>query len=447
MIAKQRHRSFRWRFATVALAASIVSGASGTAVSSAAPSTSQHITLTYWTWDSFAPLIAKMFEKANPNITVNVVNAGEGVAEYTKLRTALLAGKGVPDLIDMEFEEIPAFEATNSLLDLSKYGATPSVANQFIPWVWKQVSANGHVYGIPEATGQMGILYRQDLLAKYGIAVPKTWAQFASAAEKFHAADPKATLTDFASNDLGGFMGLAWQAGARPFIQTGKDSWNIDLDGTTMKNLVNYWGPLFANGSISTDADYTTGWYQGMSTGTYATWLVAAWGPTFLASLAKNTSGLWRAARLPQWSAGADVSGNEGGGAVSASATTKYPAAATKFLIFLATNPGSASLLALKEFRFPVTKAEASSPTFLNQKVPFFGGQQVNKLFAQIATTVNTNFEWSPFNDYVTSAFVGTVGAAMSKKEANLVPSLGAWQSSVVSYARKQGFTVTTNDG
>ncbi len=431
--------------AVVALLGTTLSAGISHAAPAKAPVTaSKPITLTYWTWDSFAPIIAKMFEKAHPNITVDVVNAGEGLAEYTKLRTAIEAGTGVPDVIDMEFPEMRTFEATDSLLNLSKYGAN-AIANKFIPWVWGQVSANGQVYGIPEATGQMGMLYRKDIFDKYGIAIPKTWAEFATTAKKLHAADPKIYLTDLSSNDYNAFMGLAWQAGARPFIQTGKDSWRISLDSAVMKKLVNFWGPLIANGSVSTDADYTTQWYQGMSSGKYATWLTAAWGPTFLEGLAKNTSGLWRVAPLPQWSPGADVSSNVGGGAVVASKTTKYPVEATEFLEFLATDPQSAALLALQEFRFPVTKAEANSPAFLNQKVAFFGGQKVNALFAQIAKHVDTNFEWSPFNDFVGSSFIDTVGTAIGKGESDLTPSLQAWQNAVVSYGRKQGFTISTS--
>ena len=401
------------------------------------------ITLTLWSWDSFAPTLATMFHQLYPNVTINVVNAGEGLAEYTKLRTAVEAGKGVPDLIDMEFPEMRTFETTNSLLNLSKYGAN-AVASDFYPWVWSQVTANGKVYGIPLATGQMALLYRADIFAKYKITPPTTWAQFAADAATFHAADPSAYLTDFPPSDYNAFMGLAEQAGAAPFVRVGKTSWNITLDSSAMQKLVNFWGPLIANGSVASDADYTTAWYKGMSDGEYASWLTASWAPSFLESIAKNTAGDWRVALLPQWTAGANVSGNDGGGAYVASATTKYPQAATEFLEFMSTNPKAAAYLALDEFRFPTTLKEASSPTFLSQKVSFFGGQEVNRIFAGINNTVPKNFEWSPFNDFVGSSFLDTVAVALANKVSNLVPSLQKWETSVVNYGRQEGFTIGT---
>src|SRR5882757_8216881 len=65
-------------------------------------------TLTFWSW---VPDISKeiaVFEKKYPAIKINVVNAGQGgsgaTAEYTKLRTALKAGSGAPDLVQMEYQ-------------------------------------------------------------------------------------------------------------------------------------------------------------------------------------------------------------------------------------------------------------------------------------------------------------------------------------------------------
>jgi multiple sugar transport system substrate-binding protein len=437
-----RRRPVLASVAAVALATGVAACSGSTSTANNA-SAGQHITLTYWSWDTFAPTLAKMYEKTHPNVTIKVVNAGQGLAEYTKLRTAALAHTGVPDIIDMEFPEMRTFETTNSLLDLSKYGAN-SVASKFIPWVWGQVSSNGRVYGVPLATGQMGLLYRKDLLAKYGIAVPTTYAQFATAAAKLHAADPNAYLTDIAPNDYNAFMGLIWQAGARPFQQTGETSWDINLTSPPIQKVADYWAHLIANGSVAADPDYTTDWYHGMSSGKYASWLVAAWGPYFLTSVAASTSGRWRAAALPQWTAGANVSGNEGGGATVGYAGTKYPAAVTSFLEYTALNPAAATYLAQKQFRFPTTNAEASNPAFLSEKVPFYGGQQVNSVFAQIAKGVDKSFAWAPFNDYVASAFSDTVSKAFASKRTNLLPALQAWQNEVVSYAKKQGFTVSS---
>src|ERR1019366_1066597 len=155
-LCPQRTTSGLLRTVVAGLATTALVGTAATSVYASTERRAQTpapITLTYWSWDTFAPTLAKMYEKTHPNVTINVVNAGQGLAEYTKLRTAALAHKGVPDIIDMEFPEMRTFETTNTLLDLSKYGVN-SYAKQFIPWVWGQVSGSGDVYGIPLATGQ-----------------------------------------------------------------------------------------------------------------------------------------------------------------------------------------------------------------------------------------------------------------------------------------------------
>ena len=49
----------------------------------------------------------------------------------------------------------------------------------------------------------MGMLYRQDIFDKHGIAVPTTWDEFADAARKLHAADPNVYLTNLPPNEPG----------------------------------------------------------------------------------------------------------------------------------------------------------------------------------------------------------------------------------------------------
>ena len=42
----------------------------------------------------------------------------------------------------------------------------------------------------------MAMLYRKDIFDKHSITPPATWAEFADAAKKLHAADPNVFLTD-----------------------------------------------------------------------------------------------------------------------------------------------------------------------------------------------------------------------------------------------------------
>ena len=81
------------------------------------------VELTLWAWLLDMQAQVDMFEKAHKNIKVKLVNAGQGADEYEKLRTALKAGSGAPDVVHIEFQYIPTFRQIDGLADISEYGA------------------------------------------------------------------------------------------------------------------------------------------------------------------------------------------------------------------------------------------------------------------------------------------------------------------------------------
>jgi multiple sugar transport system substrate-binding protein len=397
--------------------------------------------LTFWTWVPNIQKEVDLFQKKYPAIKVKVVNAGQGEPQYTKLRTALKAGSGAPDAVQIEFQYIPTFSITDSLLDLRPYGAT-ALKDKFVDWTWKQVSgSDGQVWAIPQDTGPMGMLYRKDIFDKYGITPPKTWDEFATAAKKLHAADPKVAMTNLASNQNGVWMGLLWQAGAKPFTTTGKDSVTVNVNDETSKKLGTYWNGLIKDGSVSTDPDFTDQWYQALNRGQYATWLTAAWGPVFLSGSAKSTSGKWRAAPLPQWDASKPASGNWGGSTTAVIKGSKNAIAAAELAKFLNTDPESTKMFASQQFLFPASKGVLTDPAFVAEKPAFYGGQTVNKVFSDISSTVNTEFQWPPFLDQTVNDWDETVGKSFADKS-DPGAALDQWQSRTTTYAENQGFKV-----
>src|SRR5260221_59401 len=203
----------------IALVASLAA-CGGATPSSSSSTSSGPVTLTFWTWVPNVQSEVNLFEQSHPNIKIKVVNAGQGAPEYTKLRTALKAGSGGPDIVQIEFQYLPTFELTGDLVDLSQYGAN-SIKNDYVPWTWSQVTQGSKVYAIPQDSGPMGLLYRKDIFDQYHLAVPQTWAQYAQEAVALHKANPKIYMTYFPLGDAGWFNGLLWQAGSRPFKVNG----------------------------------------------------------------------------------------------------------------------------------------------------------------------------------------------------------------------------------
>jgi multiple sugar transport system substrate-binding protein len=397
-------------------------------------------TLTFWTWVPDIQDEVDLFEQKYPKIKVKVVNTTGGSQHYPKLRAALKAGKGVPDVAQMEFNYIPSFVQTKSLENLNAYGAK-DIGSDYVDWVWNQVSNSSGTWGIPQDSGPLGTLYRKDIFDKAGVTTPpKTWADFADAAQKVKS-KTGSYITNLPGNDMFQTISFFWQAGAKPFTYDGKKTVGIDLNSATNQKVVSYWQDLIDKDLVSTDPDFTDEYYQGLSRDKYASWLVAAWGPVFLQGTAKNTSGKWRAADIPQWNAGDDVSGNWGGSSDAVMAASKNKIAAYELAKFINYDEASTLKLANQQFLFPVKKDTLASSDFTEQKSEFYGGQKVNEFFAGVSDTVDKDFQWLPFMEYVGTSYSATLGKAISD-HSDLKAALAKWQDQVVAYGKQQGFTV-----
>jgi len=182
------------RFAIVILALVLMAplaacgGGSGSSSSGSSSTSSGPVKLTFWAWVTGVDKSVALWNSTHPNIQATLANVGSSTTEYDKLFTAIKANNE-PDLAQVEFQFLPTFETTASLVDLSQYGAN-DVKDQFVPWTWSQVSLGNAVYAIPEDSGPLALWYRQDVFQKYHLPVPTTWAQFADDAAKLHDANP-----------------------------------------------------------------------------------------------------------------------------------------------------------------------------------------------------------------------------------------------------------------
>jgi multiple sugar transport system substrate-binding protein len=425
--------------------ASTPSTSSGT-VSAAAISKAMKTptTITFWTWVPGIQPEVTAFEKKYPAIKVDLVNAGQGGAEYTKLQSAIDAGKGAPDVVQLEYSELPSFEVSNSLLNLAPYGAA-SLKSDFSPGPWASVENAGAIDGIPQDAGPMTFMYRTDIFQKAGVTAPTTWADFATDAATIKA-KTGSSIIDLAPTDSAEVLGLLQEAGANPFQYDGKKTVTIGLQTPQVKQVADYFTTLIKSGNISLDPDFTNDWYQGFAKGNYASWLVGAWGPDDLLGSVASTSGKWTVAPLPEWTAGTAAGGDWGGSSDAVMKTTKNPIASYEFTKYLNDNVASASQLTFnpKSALFPTRTAVLDSSKFSNESIAFLGGQKGNQVFASIAKTVNPSFGYLPYMNYASTEYNDTVGKAITAKT-DLYTAFGAWQKLLVSYGQQQGFTVKTS--
>lgn len=405
------------------------------------------ITLEVWSWVPGLEKTATLFEKRYPNIQIKVTNLGGGPATYTKLLTSLKAGSGAPDVAQIEYGFLPTFVDTGGLVDLNTLGAA-KVKSLFVPWTWSQSQAgSSSVWAVPQDGGPFAMMYNKKILDQYKIKVPTTWAEFATSAEKLSkASGGKVKLGNFYSTYAPWYMALVWADGGNFFSRSG-DQWNQTFNSASSKKVLSYWNDLIQKGYVSTLPAFTPEYNNAVAKGEIATALEAAWGPNGYTTNAKNQSGQWRVADLPQWTKGGKkTTGNWGGSSNVVLKQSKNPKAAMLFSVWLNGSKEAIEANWNNATLFPVATAGLKLLTANETAKPsatatFFGGQNILKPYSAAAARVNTNFQWAPWftfaNDNFNKHLDGMVKGSLTSDQA-----LDNWQAESLRQAKNDGYNV-----
>jgi multiple sugar transport system substrate-binding protein len=402
---------------------------------------SSAVKLTFWAWVPGMGRAVTEFNKTHPGICVTQEDVGAGDGEYVPITNALKAGSGAPDVAEVEFDELPSFEITHSVINLVPYGAD-NYKSDFVPWAWDEVSQGSAVYAMPGDSGPVAFYYNTDEFAKYHLALPTTWAQFATDAITLHK-DTGQYMTNFSAVDLQWVMSLMAQDNAWPFVYTGGSNITIDWTGAAQMAFAAYWQKLLSGHDVNSTPDVSAEAFADMDKGIDASWISSAWGPSYFAPDAKATVGDWRASPLPQWTAGANVTANWGGSTYPVFAQSKHPAQAAEFAEWL--NGTTASWDITKtapSSLFPTFLPLLSSPSFKDITVPLSGTSTPDVTFSAAASDISA-VEWPPF---MTEALneASTVFAGVQNGSETLQAAFTNFQNVLVNYAKAQGFTVST---
>jgi len=429
---------------TAALAvAGLGASAATTAVAATKGCSSSATPITFWAWVPGISRAVTAFNASHPSICVTLSDVGAGNPEYTKLTQALQAGKGAPDVAEVEYDELPSFEITKSVLNLVPYGAG-KLQSKFVPWVWHEVSQGSSVYAIPGDTGPMGFYYNKAEFAKYHLSIPKTWTQFAADAAKLHKANPKDFITNFSTIDLQWVVALMAQDNAFPFKYSGGKNVTIDFLGPKQQQFIKYWQKLISAHEVNGLTDVATAAFNDMDNGTDASWLSSAWGPSYFAPDAKKSAGDWRVAPLPQWTAGADVAANWGGSSYPVFKSSKHPAQAAEFAEWLNASAASWKITVTPASSlFPSYTPELNNPSFTSTLEKPSGSTHPFAVFANAGKKA-TGVEWPPFMTVALTDSGTDLAPAMAGKQ-TLEQGLSTLQKHLVTYAKAQGFTVSTS--
>jgi multiple sugar transport system substrate-binding protein len=397
--------------------------------------------LTFWGWSAGYDLVVKEFNKTHPDVCVKLQNAGATTAEYVKLNDVLKAGNGAPDVAQLEYFEVPSFEITHSLLDLSQYGVSSSKSD-IAPAAWAQVSQGSALYAMPVDLGPLALYYNSKQFSAAGLTVPTTWDQFSAAADKLHSADPKAAITNFDPESTQDVLALMQQYGAFPFAYSGGQSLGINFTGAAQTAFANYWQGLIDKHEVTTAADFSPAQWSNLDSGADAARLSPAWGPVGMQLSIKNTIGDWRAAPMPQAQAGQNLAGNWGGSTLAVVKGSKHAKQAAEFAQWFG---GSAD--AWKILSGPVAGAFPGYVPLLNDAafqsttLPISADSKSNAVFADAAQHL-AQTQWPPIMTAALTQWTSTF-AGVTKGTETLPQAFQTFQKQMTDYAKAQGFTVT----
>ena len=396
--------------------------------------TTQTEPIEFWTWQPSAADLIEDYQLASDNLRVNVRRFSSGAEVYKALLTAVKSGRA-PDAVRLEYAFLPLLQHQNVLLDLEPTLPTAQPAD-FPAWAWKQVSVGRGVYALPVDSSPVALVYRRDLLTRYKLGVPTTWAQLASAAERvFKASGGKVKLFNVDARSSLWWLALTQASGSRPWVAEGPRSYAQRLEDAPARKIAAALAPLLQRGRVT---GFATGSLDEAKALRDATLVMSAQPLSAAVSLAKilrvpSNGAQYRIAALP-----GGGSADWGGSGCAVTAQSQQPRAATQFCLWLSRDPSAQRESWSKNGLMSVIPSfSPDTPLPLRN---FYGGLDVGLIFSKLRGRVaaQTWVPWLPLTDAVYRQLMRAVAAG----DLTLTQALERWQATVLTEAKKAGFSV-----
>lgn len=119
---------------------------------------------------------AQRYMEAHPDVEVRVIDTPDLATDRYGLYLQFFEARS-SDIDVYQIDVIWPGDLAEHLLDLYEFGAK-EIADEHFPAIIENNTVDGRLVGIPWFTDAGLLYYRTDLLEKYGLEVPKTWAEF-----------------------------------------------------------------------------------------------------------------------------------------------------------------------------------------------------------------------------------------------------------------------------
>ncbi len=148
------------------------------------------------------PALVKPWEDATGHTVTMVPMPASTSDQFGQYRLWLAAGTSDIDLFQTDVIWAP--QLADHFVDLTE--AAKDIAPKHFPSIIESQTVGGKLVALPIFTDAPALYYRRDLLEKYGVAVPKTWAEMTTAAQTIQDGERAEGKAEF--------WGFVWQGNA-----------------------------------------------------------------------------------------------------------------------------------------------------------------------------------------------------------------------------------------
>ena len=366
--------------------------------------------ITVWSWDVAATALKRLatsYSAEHPGTTIKVVDIGYDNA-YDKMSVSLQANSGLPDVITVETDRMPAYvsQFPKGFTDLA-----PLIDNATKDFDPSKIAASsdkdGRLLSLPWDSGTVGLFVRTDYFAEAGIdpASIKTWDELVTAGETIK----KKTGHTLVSTDLSGggiFSMLLQQQGKGTFNAAGE----IDLNSPEAVQALTLMKTMNEKGLLHNVKGWD-GQVTAAKDGKSAVNPEAVWWIGTLTGEAPELSGKYGVQPLPAFTDGGGTTSNNGGSTLAVPTQAKNPELAGSFVKYVLANKGSQVSMMKDEGLFPSYLPAFADPLFAEPQ-QYFGGEKVYQLFAEQTAKIpsgTTNSDSAKAGDIVANAVVSAV--------------------------------------
>ena len=335
--------------------------------------------------DEIVRNVKPVWERLHPDVAIDVVSR-QYVDHHTAMTTALSTAVYLPDVMALESSFMGRFAPGGGLQDLRQppFGVERQ-RERWVRYAYDQaVNKRGEMVAAPTDIGPGTLLYRQDLLARAGVAeadLTPSWDHYVDAGLRIKAATGARLINNarmlkdiLIRRGLQPGEGLYYDAQSRVTVQSPRFRRAFELARRVRQHGLDTGATTWSNE-----------WAEGFKRSTVATELGGAWMVGQLANwVAPATSGLWRAAQLPE-----DTFVNYGGTyyAIPRQSAPANKALAWELVQLLTLDRGRQLAAFKSQDAFPALLSAQDDP-FFDEGLPFLAGQPARRLWRDAARRI-----------------------------------------------------------